>query len=67
MTTNSIPNNNELMLKTKLCVGAIIQPLAELGPDEEPIQTVEHLNSNPIRCKHCMLKHKSIFLNLFQQ
>jgi protein transport protein SEC24 len=40
------------MDSTKLCIGAVMQPLAELGPQEEEIAVVRH-PGGPIRCKRC--------------
>jgi hypothetical protein len=34
MSTNYIANENDLVEQTKLCIGAIIQPLAEQAPAE---------------------------------
>lgn len=52
MTVNHIAHEAELMESTKLCIGAIIQPLAALAPDEEPIQVVNN-SDGPVRCKQC--------------
>jgi len=52
LTTNNVPHDNELVDSTKLCVGAILQPLANLGPDEEPIRVVER-PQGPVRCSRC--------------
>lgn len=53
LTTNAIPHEPELVEATKLCVGAVIQPLAEPRPGEEPVPLVTGMPEGPIRCKQC--------------
>jgi len=53
MSTNYIANELSLVEQTKLCVGAIIQPLAELGVGEEPPPVQDFGKEGPIRCNKC--------------
>jgi len=53
MSTNYIANENDLVEQTKLCIGAIIQPLAEQAPAEEPPPLRDFGKEGPIRCKEC--------------
>uniref|UniRef100_A0A7S4DQB5 Uncharacterized protein n=1 Tax=Lotharella globosa TaxID=91324 RepID=A0A7S4DQB5_9EUKA len=53
MSTNYVANEADLVEQTKLCIGAIIQPLAELSPAEEPPPVREFGNDGPIRCNTC--------------
>eukprot|EP00471_Norrisiella_sphaerica_P013526 CAMPEP_0184498410 /NCGR_PEP_ID=MMETSP0113_2-20130426/38873_1 /TAXON_ID=91329 /ORGANISM="Norrisiella sphaerica, Strain BC52" /LENGTH=983 /DNA_ID=CAMNT_0026885903 /DNA_START=79 /DNA_END=3030 /DNA_ORIENTATION=- len=53
MSTNYIANEAELVEQTKLCIGAIIQPLAELGEGEETPPVRDFGEDGPIRCNKC--------------
>jgi protein transport protein SEC24 len=53
LTTNHFAAESELIDQTKLCIGAIIQPLAPLGDGEEPISVIDYPNG-PLRCSRCM-------------
>jgi protein transport protein SEC24 len=53
LTTNNIAHESELIDSTKLCIGAIIQPLANIGDGEENIPVVSY-PTGPVRCSRCM-------------
>lgn len=53
LTTNNIAADSDLIDSTKLCIGAILQPLANLGDGEEPIPVVAY-EKGPLRCGKCM-------------
>eukprot|EP00457_Paulinella_chromatophora_P000520 gb/GEZN01000520.1/.p1 GENE.gb/GEZN01000520.1/~~gb/GEZN01000520.1/.p1 ORF type:complete len:1402 (+),score=227.88 gb/GEZN01000520.1/:231-4208(+) len=53
LTTNQIAVENEIIEKTKLCIGAIIQPLAKQSPTEEPIAVVDFPKHEIVRCTRC--------------
>ena len=52
-TTNQLAADAELIEQTKLSIGAVIQPLAPLGAEEESIPLVSYPNG-PIRCATCL-------------
>lgn len=52
LTLNQFPSSNDLVEASRLCIGAIIQPLANQSPLEEPIQVVEY-PEGPLRCPRC--------------
>ena len=49
----------------QLCIGAIIQPLANLGDGEEPIPIV-HYPKGPLRCSKCMAYVNPFFVFIEQ-
>ncbi|GAB5353174.1 hypothetical protein AAMO2058_000015100 [Amorphochlora amoebiformis] len=53
MSTNYIAQDAELVDQTKLCIGAIIQPLAEQTNAEEPPPIRDFGEQGPIRCSNC--------------
>ncbi|OZJ02131.1 hypothetical protein BZG36_04584 [Bifiguratus adelaidae] len=53
ITTYNIPHNDELLETSQLPLGLVFQPLAQLRPDEEPIQTVDFGPAGPPRCNRC--------------
>jgi len=53
LTTNNIAMDAELIEQTRLSIGAIIQPLANLGDGEEPIPII-HYEKGPVRCGKCL-------------
>mmetsp|Transcript_4329 Transcript_4329/g.6485 ORF Transcript_4329/g.6485 Transcript_4329/m.6485 type:complete len:928 (+) Transcript_4329:131-2914(+) len=53
MSTNYVAQNSELIEQTKLCIGAIIQPLAEQVDGEEPPPVRDFGKEGPIRCPNC--------------
>ncbi|KAJ3013003.1 COPII coat Sec23p-Sfb3p heterodimer component [Thoreauomyces humboldtii] len=53
LTAYNIPCTDELVNVTSVPLGMIIQPLAELAPDEEPIELVDMGEKGPIRCHRC--------------
>ena len=53
LTTNNIAHESDLLDQTKLCIGAIIQPLANQDDEEEPVPVV-HYQKGPLRCSKCM-------------
>lgn len=60
LTTNNIAADGELMDSTKLCVGAILQPLADLAPGEEEIPVIDY-PEGPLRCQRCRAYVSSFF------
>ena len=53
MTTYQLAHEGELLESTKLCIGAIIQPLASLQPGEEGIHVVDPGSTGMLRCPRC--------------
>ncbi|KAI9033292.1 Sec23/Sec24 trunk domain-containing protein [Hyaloraphidium curvatum] len=53
ITTYNIPATEELCNMSHLPLGLVIQPLAELRPDEDPIQLVDFGENGPVRCNRC--------------
>ncbi|KAJ3149333.1 COPII coat Sec23p-Sfb3p heterodimer component [Geranomyces michiganensis] len=53
LTTYNIPCTEELTNTTSIPLGMIVQPLAELAPDEEPIELVDCGEKGPVRCNRC--------------
>lgn len=54
LTTYNIPCTDELANVTAVPLGMIVQPLADLSYQEEPIDVVDFGESGPIRCRRCM-------------
>ena len=53
LTTNHIPANAELVDQTHISVGAVIQPLANIASEEDPICLVDFGPAGPLRCVAC--------------
>ncbi|KAI9097181.1 Sec23/Sec24 trunk domain-containing protein [Phlyctochytrium arcticum] len=53
LTTYNIPCTEELANVTAVPLGVIIQPLAMLNYDEEPVEVVDFGEAGPIRCNRC--------------
>ncbi|KAF9994612.1 COPII coat Sec23p-Sfb3p heterodimer component, partial [Entomortierella chlamydospora] len=53
MTTYNLPNTEDLLNTSQLPMGLVIQPLAQLRADEEPIETVDFGDAGPARCRRC--------------
>ncbi|KAJ3044187.1 COPII coat Sec23p-Sfb3p heterodimer component [Rhizophlyctis rosea] len=53
LTTYTFPCTDELANLTSIPLGVILQPLADLAPDEEPIETADYGEKGPIRCNRC--------------
>ncbi|KAG0229526.1 COPII coat Sec23p-Sfb3p heterodimer component [Actinomortierella wolfii] len=53
MTTYNVPATEDLLNTSQLPMGLIIQPLAQLRPDESPIETVDFGDAGPARCRRC--------------
>ncbi|KAH8548192.1 hypothetical protein BGW37DRAFT_523629 [Umbelopsis sp. PMI_123] len=51
--TNSMPRNKELADVSALPMGLVVQPLAALAREEDPIQVVDHGPEGPVRCTRC--------------
>lgn len=49
----SFPKTKSLSTKYALPLGAIVQPLATPGPDEEPVPVVNFGTTGVVRCKRC--------------
>ncbi|KAI8801010.1 Sec23/Sec24 trunk domain-containing protein [Cladochytrium replicatum] len=52
-TTYNIPLNDETAGSSNLPMGLVIQPLADLGPKEQPILVVDFGPEGPVRCQRC--------------
>ncbi|KAJ3209205.1 COPII coat Sec23p-Sfb3p heterodimer component [Entophlyctis luteolus] len=52
-TTFNVPTTDEISNMSMLPFGAIIQPLADLSPDEMPVPVVDYGESGPLRCRRC--------------
>ncbi|TPX40911.1 hypothetical protein SeMB42_g05818 [Synchytrium endobioticum] len=53
LTTYNFPTTNDLLVTSELPLGMIIQPLADLAPDEAPIKVVDFGENGPVRCARC--------------
>ncbi|KAI9011499.1 Sec23/Sec24 trunk domain-containing protein [Gaertneriomyces semiglobifer] len=53
LTTYNFPLTDELANLTNVPLGLILQPLADLSHEEEPIEVVDFGESGPIRCNRC--------------
>ncbi|KAJ3240025.1 COPII coat Sec23p-Sfb3p heterodimer component [Chytriomyces hyalinus] len=53
LTTYQIPATEELLNTSMLPMGAIVQPLADLAPDEMPVPVVDFGEGGPLRCRRC--------------
>jgi protein transport protein SEC24 len=53
LTTNLIACTEELLKRSCLPFGLVLQPLADLDPREAPIQVVDFGESGPLRCNRC--------------
>ncbi|KAL6046314.1 Protein transport protein Sec24C [Balamuthia mandrillaris] len=53
MSLYNVPCSADLLNTSCLPLGAVVQPLAEPGPGEDPIPIVDFGSSGPIRCNRC--------------
>ncbi|SOV08103.1 related to Protein transport protein Sec24C [Ustilago sp. UG-2017a] len=53
LTTYSIPATDELATTSQLPLAVLLQPFAQLRPDESPIPVATFGESGPPRCKRC--------------
>jgi protein transport protein SEC24 len=53
MTVNCAPASKELVQQSKLPFGVLMQPLADVGPGEEPVPVVNFGEDGPLRCQRC--------------
>eukprot|EP01083_Nonionella_stella_P211212 763908_1 len=53
MTTNHVPNDQEIVESTHLLIAAVIQPLANVGLNEEKVSYVDPGPDGPVRCSRC--------------
>ena len=58
LTCNHIPSTPELVDASRIAVGAVIQPLANLGRDEEPVPVVDFGASGPLRSDAAIAKRQ---------
>lgn len=49
----SVPTSDELLKGCGLPFGVVIQPLADLAHDEDPLPVVDFGKEGPIRCSRC--------------
>lgn len=65
LTNAAFPNTRVLGVKYSFPLGAIIQPLASPGPNEEPIPVVNFGSAGIVRCRQCRsyINYTSIFLD----
>lgn len=53
INTTQIPINDDLVEKTHIPMSLIVQPLAQLRPDEDPVPVIEMQKEGPVRCRRC--------------
>ncbi|OLY80219.1 Protein transport protein Sec24C [Smittium mucronatum] len=53
MSMYNIPNTDKLLKVSKLPLGLVVQPLANIGPNDTPLQIVDFGDEGPIRCLRC--------------
>ncbi|KAI8615643.1 Sec23/Sec24 trunk domain-containing protein [Chytriomyces sp. MP71] len=53
LTTYQVPTTDEILSTSMLPMGAIVQPLADLAPDEMPVPVVDFGEAGPLRCRRC--------------
>lgn len=53
MTTYALPATDDLASSSNIPIGMVIQPFAQSGPGEEPVQCVDFGEAGPPRCKDC--------------
>ncbi|OMJ26584.1 Protein transport protein Sec24C [Smittium culicis] len=65
MSMYNIPNSDELLKVSQLPLGLITQPLANIGPNDTPLQTVDFGEEGPIRCIRCKtyINHYMAFID----
>lgn len=65
LTNTAFPNTKALGFKYSLPLGAVVQPLAPLGPNEDPVPVVNFGSSGIVRCRNCRsyINFASIFLD----
>ncbi|KAI9340889.1 Sec23/Sec24 trunk domain-containing protein [Obelidium mucronatum] len=52
-TTYQVPCTEDVLTTSMLPLGAIVQPLADLAPDEMPVPVVDFGEGGPLRCRRC--------------
>ncbi|XP_058262296.1 protein transport protein Sec24C isoform X2 [Hemibagrus wyckioides] len=52
-TTYNMPCTSDMAKQSQVPLAAVIKPLANLPPDENPPYVVDHGESGPIRCNRC--------------
>jgi protein transport protein SEC24 len=53
VNTTQIPVNHDLLEQTHVPMALVVQPLAKLRPDEDPIPVIEMQKEGPVRCRRC--------------
>lgn len=53
LTMGTLPSTKEARNQAAIPVAAIVQPLAQLGPGEEPLPLVDTDGKGPVRCMRC--------------
>lgn len=53
LTINNIPSNSDMLAATGLPLGLLLQPLASIGPGEQPVPVLDFGDVGPPRCRRC--------------
>jgi hypothetical protein len=53
-TLYNIPTTDSLLKSSNIPLGIVVQPLADLSPDEAPIPVVGITKDGPVRCSRCL-------------
>jgi protein transport protein SEC24 len=53
-TMYNIPTTDAILKQSSIPFGIIVQPLADLNPDETPIEVIDFGKSGPVRCTRCL-------------
>lgn len=53
INTTQVPANDTLVEQSHLPMALVVQPLAKLRHDEDPIPVIEMQKEGPVRCRRC--------------
>lgn len=62
LTLNAVPATSELLTSTALPLALMLQPLAKLRPEEDPVPVLDFGDAGPPRCRRCRT-----YINPFMQ